>query len=292
MASSTSIPATFHCPSCARFFDTKRGLSTHQAVHTRQLRQTTPIPSTSAVTNTSPASTTLPTSSVTSSASSTLAVNVDVNSDVNVQGIPALSAGSTVQVDAASNSIPTGHHIKPNLPSFTPVNPIPTQDYNNVSGAEFAASINAIYEEIITWRKNLFLLPSGQHGRRMIKLLSEWLALYNNDTSFQGIALKVFMVLPALMLQKPSAKSKARDHTKALSHRLDLWQEGNLLDLLREGKIIQGKLASTKRRTTEDVTRIFSKLMLLGKVSDALKYLDESSQNGVLPPTKEVVDLL
>ena len=89
-----------------------------------------------------------------------------------------------------------------------------------------------------------------------------------------------------------SSKSKTRDHVKLLSQRLDLWREGKLLDLLREGKIIQSKLVSAKRRSSDDVTRIFSKLMFQGKVSAALKFLDESSQNGVLPPSPEVVDSL
>ena len=100
--------------------------------------------------------------------------------------------------------------IRANLPPFVPVNPIPTQAYNNIPGADFANSINAIYEEIITWKKNLFSIPSGQQGKKVIHLLSEWMTLYNNNTSFQGIALKVFMIIPALMMQKPSAKSKAR----------------------------------------------------------------------------------
>ena len=47
-----------------------------------------------------------------------------------------------------------------------------------------------------------------------------------------------------------------------------------------------------KKRSTEDISRIFSKLMMLGKVSAALKFLNESSQNGVPPPTEEVVNLL
>jgi hypothetical protein len=127
---------------------------------------------------------------------------------------------------------------------------------------------------------------------KLITLLSEWISLYNKDTCFQGIALKVHMVIPALMMQKPSAKSKTRDHVKLLSQRFDLWREGKLLDLLREGKIIQSKLASAKRRSSEDVTRIFSKLMFQGKVSAALKFLDESSQNGVLPSSPEVIDSL
>ena len=109
-----------------------------------------------------------------------------------------------------------------------------------------------------------------------------------NNTSFQGIALKVFMIITALMMQKPSAKSKGRDHVKTLSQRLELWQTGDLLDFLREGKIIQSKLASAKRRSPEDIAQIFLKLMLQGKVSAALKFL-EVSENYILPSSPEVI---
>ena len=63
-------------------------------------------------------------------------------------------------------------------------------------------------------------------------------------------------------------------------------------DLLREVKIIQSKLASAKRRSPEDITQIFSKLMLQGKVSAALKFLDEYSLNGILPSSPEVIGVL
>ena len=179
-----------------------------------------------------------------------------------------------------------------NLPPYVPVNLKPAQAYNSNSGTDFVNLINIIYEEFITWRKNLFLLPSGQQGRKVITLLSEWLSFYNNNTTYQGIALKVFMVVPVIMLQKPSTKSKARDHVNALSRRMDLWQAGELIELLREGKIIQSKLASAKRKSPKDISQIFSRLMLLGKVSAALKFLNESSQNGVIPTSPEVIDLL
>jgi hypothetical protein len=68
------------------------------------------------------------------------------------------------------------------LPSFLPANLIPTQAYNNNSGEVFADSINVIYEEIIRWRKNLFLLPSGQYWKKIITLLSEWIRLNNDET--------------------------------------------------------------------------------------------------------------
>ena len=51
--------------------------------------------------------------------------------------------------------------------------------------------------------------------------------------------------MPALLLQKPSRKSKARDHLSALERRLKLWGEGNINKLLDESKEIQERLPST-----------------------------------------------
>ena len=127
----------------------------------------------------------------------------------------SIPTGRALSISSASTSA-IDSVIRANTPPFLPVNPLPTQAHNNISGADFANSINAIYEEIISWRKNLLSIPSRQQGKKVIQPASEWLTLYNN-TSFQGIALKVFMVIPALLMQKPSAKSKARDHVKILS---------------------------------------------------------------------------
>ena len=114
------------------------------------------------------------------------------------------SASNPTETDSSISSKDTSaidSVIWANLSPFLPVNPIPTQAYN-IPGADLAKSINALYEEIITWRKNLFPIPFGQQGKSHTVILSEWLTLYNN-TSFQGIALKVFMVIPALMMQTP-----------------------------------------------------------------------------------------
>ena len=51
--------------------------------------------------------------------------------------------------------------------------------------------------------------------------------------------------MPALLLEKPSTKSKVKDHVKHLEKWLTLWQEGNLLELLAEGATIQECLTST-----------------------------------------------
>ena len=58
----------------------------------------------------------------------------------------------------------------------------------------------------------------------------------------QPIALKAAMVLLTVGLQKPSQKSKAKDHQECLAKRLVLWKEGEIDILLREGRMIQKRL--------------------------------------------------
>ena len=182
--------------------------------------------------------------------------------------------------------------ILPNLPSFTSVNSQPTISHNNVPPDLFKTYIDKIYEEMVCWRKNLFFLPNGNAGKSFINTLSYWINNYNKSNTFHGISLKVVMILPNLLLQKPSSKSKAKDHSKALEERLNMWKEGKLLELLRDCKVIQKKLRSGKTRTLKDINRIFTKLVFEGKTGAALKFLDENADNAVLSPSESVINKL
>ena len=124
----------------------------------------------------------------------------------------------------------------------------------------------------------------GKASRLFISELTMWLDHYNRSTSFKSIALKVFMTLPCLILQKPSCNSKAKDHAKALDERLKLWNDGNLDRLFREAKTIQTRFrnSTTTKRTQEDSARSFAKLMWEGKVHAALNMLSKDYENGVL----------
>ena len=84
------------------------------------------------------------------------------------------------------------------------------------------------------------------------------------------------MVLPAL-LQKPSKISKAKDHSNKLEIRFQLRKDGNILDLLREGRTIQERLRNSKSENKRDKPRIFSNLMMQGKINAAVKMLSNSN---------------
>ena len=58
----------------------------------------------------------------------------------------------------------------------------------------------------------------------MTRLITCW----NSKYSTRSIALKSLMVMPNLLLQKTSAKSKTKQNKEAWSRRLILWKEGKI----------------------------------------------------------------
>ena len=76
-----------------------------------------------------------------------------------------------------------------------------------------------------------------------IQQLALWLNKFNSDSTFQGISLKVFMSLPALLFQKLLRKNKAKEH--GLDRRLKWWIEGGLHLLMHECREIQRRLGKT-----------------------------------------------
>ena len=165
--------------------------------------------------------------------------------------------------------------------------------WNNVDGNLFTNELNHVYDTIVYWRKNLFMLPTGSAGKKYICEITRLINAWVNDTPMKNISLKAVHVMPALLLQKPEKKSKMKDHIKALERRLKLWDEGNLLELLFEGSSIQERLKSTNMRADiAQISKKFGILMGKGEVNAALKLLTNNMNNGILPLNDETLLLL
>ena len=94
------------------------------------------------------------------------------------------------------------------------------------------------------------MLPSGAAGKRYVEELTRLMELWIQDTPLKSISLKAIHAMPALLLQKPSKSSKAKDHLQALERRIKLWDEGDIEGLLYEGMTIQQRLRSDKAGMT------------------------------------------
>ena len=213
--------------------------------------------------------------------------------------MPADTTPDTIIEDQepSSSQEPPISNVKPSLPDIT-VKPMVDDDctediWGNIPYNELHFKLNQIYDEIVFYRKKHFKVPSGKCGKQFIEELTFWIRQLNRNTKLNKIAMKVFMVLPTILLQKPSSKSKAKQHTEALERRLNQWRAGQIDSIMREMRMIQSRFkSSTRSNQTETTSKRFAKLMMEGKVSAAMKLLDNTSSSGVLNLTEEVMEEL
>ncbi len=169
------------------------------------------------------------------------------------------------------------------LPDFSPV-AAPNFLWGTLPGNEFMQTINEAYSEVVHWRRNIFLVPSGNAGKKFVREITRLLNAYTHSSALETIAFDAIMVACQLLLQKPHSASKARDHVAALDRRLNAWHAGDVKGLLREGRTIQNHfpMRRTKNEQGDKVASVFSKLMLEGKTRAALRYLSENERHGLL----------
>ena len=113
--------------------------------------------------------------------------------DEKIETTTALQEADVLQIEHESV-------IQPYLPSFTKaVNLTPNRNINGIPGDVFETQINKANNEIIKWRKNIFMLPSGKAGKAFIRELYYWLDQFNRDTKLKPVFITTFMVLPSLL---------------------------------------------------------------------------------------------
>ena len=98
--------------------------------------------------------------------------------------------------------------------------------------------------------------------------------------------MKAVIVLPLLLLQKPSRKSKVKDHITCIERRFPLWRDGQLDHLLAEGRTLQERLSKRppgrKKKVRVPAARLFADKMFQGKVKSSLDMLTNKSRGGLL----------
>ncbi|XP_057301658.1 uncharacterized protein LOC130636080 [Hydractinia symbiolongicarpus] len=123
----------------------------------------------------------------------------------------------------------------------------------------------------------------------MTRLINLWIA----DSPMKPISLKALHVMPSLLLQKPSKKSKSKDHTKALERRLTLWENGELLKLFDEAVAIQERLQPPNPKSDiSSISKKFRLFMQKGNINSALRLLTDNMTQGILPLNDETLLLL
>ena len=174
--------------------------------------------------------------------------------------------------------LPTAHSGSlPQTPNFI---------WGKIPGEIFTHSITMAHSEIVHWRRNLFSVPSGLVGKEFVKEISILINAIPERNVFEPIAMLAVMTMPSLLLQKPHKTSKAKEHVACLTRGLYLWKAGDLQSLLEEGRDTAAHPVEhtyTSHHTTEKFSRIFTKMVLEGKLKAAIRLLSNFQEEaGVL----------
>ena len=76
----------------------------------------------------------------------------------------------------------------------------------------------------------------------MIRRVNSW--IYKSDLEIK--ALKALMIMPGVLLQKTSLNSNSKENSETLKRILSLWNNGQLDQLVFEGKTIRDRLQATR----------------------------------------------
>lgn len=77
----------------------------------------------------------------------------------------------------------------------------------------------ANYEQIVYWKKNLLLLSSERASRSFSEDTVRLLNSQIEGAAWKNMSFKAVMIMPSLLWQKPSKKSRLKDHLVALKRR-------------------------------------------------------------------------
>ena len=134
---------------------------------------------------------------------------------------------------------------------------------------------------------NHYFLPKGQCGRRYIAIMTEEINLLSRGT----YPSERVIVFGSVILQRDKFIRNTRDIDRNLNRRMDLWSQNNF-DLLVQEALRCDHLLKSRRRhqqqNTEHIERVFTRLMLSGKVRAAMRWLTERSKGHVLLPSDSV----
>ena len=168
------------------------------------------------------------------------------------------------------------------LPSFTPLPPPSFSWTDTLESGVFAQQVSNVYEEVVRWRRNVFLVPYSKFGREFVQELAQMVSAYGDGGAFECVVIKAAMIMCSLLLQRPYHSVTSADLVKYLQCRMTLWKQGDIAELLCERRVILSRLVASRSisHDTDRTTRQFVNHMLLGNVKSALSLLDAGEHGG------------
>ena len=154
---------------------------------------------------------------------------------------------------------------------------------SNSFGPPLHSQLEKIWERSTWLRGKTYRVPGGAVGRYFTAMLArETLALANADQKSEKVC-----IFGKLILQKDKKINKSADIRRLIRRRMGMWEKGLYEELMQEAELCDKKLGRSMGSNTseEQTVKVFSRLILLGKIREAARFItDRGSKGGILNP--------
>ena len=141
-----------------------------------------------------------------------------------------------------------------------------------------------IWERVTRLKGKLYGLPSGA-------IAKEFIYFYDSEVGSFAEGMKsseVFVCFPTLILQKDKNVKKTCEIRKLLKRRLQMWKDGLFLELIREAEQCDRNLPKSSGKMNEErEAKIFSDLILQGRLREAVRFITDRQGGGVMDPNDD-----
>ena len=66
----------------------------------------------------------------------------------------------------------------------------------DVEGAEFAQTTSDAYSEVVHWKRNIFMVPSGAEGKEFVVEMARLFQSYADGSAMEGLVITAVMTMP------------------------------------------------------------------------------------------------
>ena len=80
----------------------------------------------------------------------------------------------------------------------------------------------AVYQKVVFWKNNIFLLPSAKFGKWYIEETTRLINYWIPDSSLQDAVFKATMFMSNLLLKKPTHNLKVRRPFRSLEKKIEI----------------------------------------------------------------------
>ena len=154
----------------------------------------------------------------------------------------------------------------------------------NSDGSQRLDLWSSIWERVTRLKGSLYTLPGGSVAK-------EFISLYNQEVSEFANGKKKsesFICFPSLVLQKDKHIKRTKDIRILLKRRMRMWQDGLFRELIKEAEDCDRKLPQSSGKMSEDQeAKIFSSLILQGRMREAVRFITERQGGGVMSPDED-----